>query len=84
MYTTYKLVAYAYVATSVNLTTVENRDYCEIDNLQTPHVKKIDSDPVDKSRFNPIIRCVLPNNNVAKNKDLLLECLLTPPTRLKI
>ena len=84
MYATYKLVTYAYVASSLNLATVEKRNYCEIGNLQSPHVKKIDSESVDKSRYNPITTCVLPNNNAAANKEILLECLITPPKWLKI
>jgi len=68
-----KLIAIVYVASNIN--TSVNMDYCEIKDLQSPYVKKIDDEARLIEPYTPIDTCNLRNVKESDNKKALLECI---------
>ena len=57
-----------------NINTSINMDYCEIKNLQSPHVKKIDEDEKSSVPYTPFTTCNIITSHKDDKKKALLEC----------
>ena len=68
-----KLIAYVYMVSNVN--TSVNLDYCEIKDLQSPYVKKIDDATEHIEPYTPIDTCNLVNVKESDKKKALFECI---------
>ena len=51
-----KYITYMYI-TANGVAPINNMDYCETRNLQSPHVKKLDDSVEDNIKFIPINTC---------------------------
>jgi hypothetical protein len=68
-----KLIAIVYMTSNIN--TSVNMDYCEIKDLQSPYVKKIDDHDKVNEPYAPIDTCDLNNVKESDKEKALLECI---------
>ena len=68
-----KFIAYVYMTSNIN--TSVNMDYCEIKDLQSPYVKKIDDTVEDIGPYTPVDTCNLSNVKESDKKKALLKCI---------
>ena len=77
-----KYIAIAYSLGGMPVMT--SMDYCEIRDLQSPYVKKIDEAPVTKPVYTPVDTCNLSTVAIGDIKIALLECIKSRQNRHKI
>ncbi len=68
-----KLIAFVYIASNVNTPVI--MDYCEIKDLQSPYVKKIDDNIEYTEPYTPIDTCNIANVKESDKKKALFECI---------
>tara|TARA_Y100001937_G_C6983266_1_gene268705 strand:+ start:347 stop:643 length:297 start_codon:yes stop_codon:yes gene_type:complete len=79
-----KYITYMYI-TANGVAPINNMDYCETRNLQSPHVKKLDDSVEDNIKFIPINTCKIKSlTDDIDKKDALLRCIKTDTNWIKL
>ncbi len=68
-----KYITFVYVVGNVNMTTTS--EYCEIKDLQSPYVKKIDDSTDNNPPYIPVDTCNIAPADVSDTRKALLECI---------
>ena len=78
----FKLITYAYIATistayaSVGMwEPVTDGEICEIANLQSPFIRKLDNPSVDADKFIPVHACIVDISMRQDRQQALLQCI---------